>query len=131
MSDNWQPTPKGRDYALKVGMAQTTVGKQVHKFIGYKRANGVKHVDHDRAWTNWCDKWLEFNPQIKDDGKPLQSYQPIETDIDTRLAKLMDPFFDVGASLGWPKGFCRKDGEFFWPGKPKDKIVTCKEDLEG
>jgi hypothetical protein len=59
--EDWQPSEKGRDYALAKGMAAADIPHEVGKFRNHHRSRGTLFLDIDAAWRTWSDNHAQFS----------------------------------------------------------------------
>jgi hypothetical protein len=59
--EDWQPSEKGRDYALSKGMAAADIAHEVGKFRNHHRSRGTLFLDIDAAWRTWSDNHAQFS----------------------------------------------------------------------
>lgn len=61
ISENWQVSEKGRDYARESGFDDAMIANMRRRFINNHASKGNLMADWEAAWRTWCDNEVKFN----------------------------------------------------------------------
>ena len=89
VSDDFQPSSAGMDYAISKGMAAAEIPAQVAKFVAHHQSKGSKFKNVDKAWQTWCMNFAEFRgarasnviPLAKPSAVDVRQYHPQAIDM--------------------------------------------------
>jgi hypothetical protein len=59
--EDWSPTNKDRDYAIRKGFDLPKIGQMAAKFVNHHRSRGTMIADLAATWRTWCDNEVEFS----------------------------------------------------------------------